>query len=306
MQRQKAASSSPGKSQLETFRPSQFLLISGCLLVVGGLLHTAIWVVSGEPWGGSISWRKPILFGVSGGLTLISMGLLTQHLAPSVGDRWIARSLGVSMLLEVGLITAQQWRGAASHFNRSTLYDSFIDTSISILTGVVALCITILSTRGLRFMSGEADQKLAWRSGLIFLLLSCGIGIIIYAYGVVRSSAGSDPTVFGSSGVVKFPHGMAIHAIQLLPSLCWLMTRVRISLPTRITVLRSMNISVACLLGYSVVQTLSGRARSDFTFLSGCILFVAAAFAWPLFIVMTYALLGWSTSKTLAVSRDTP
>ena len=304
MQRDRAANFGTGKSNLATpTAASRILIATGWLLVSAGLFHLAVWLASGEPWEGSVSWRKPALFGISGGITLVSMGLLYKLLAPSRWDIWISGTLGGAMGLEVSLISLQQWRGLESHFNRSTPVDSFIDTLITLLITVVTLCISILSVRAFKFLNATGDKKIAWRAGLVFLLTSCVIGFVIFGYGVFQSSFGENPTLLGNGGVVKFPHGMTIHAIQLLPCLCWLMTRVGIPPATRVVSLRYVNISLACLLCYSVSQTISGRTRSDITLLSGCMLVASAAFAAPVMISIVRALARKFTSGRLAPSR---
>jgi hypothetical protein len=285
--------------------PKRLLLATGWLLVFAGLFHLAVWLASGQPWEGSVSWRKPALFGVSGGFTLVSLGLLYKLLAPQRWDIWLAGTLGGAMSFEVSLISIQQWRGLESHFNRSTPLDGFIETLITLLITVVTLCIVILSVRAFRFLDTTDDKKIAWRSGLVFLLISCAIGFVIFGFGVWKSSFGGDPTRFGNDGVVKFPHGMTIHAIQVLPCLCWLMTRVGVTAASRVNSLRCLNISFKCLLCFSVVQTISGRARSDLTIFSGGILVATAAFAAPLMIAIGRALARKFTSRRLAASRVT-
>lgn len=295
-----------GKCRPDTAAASRILKVSGWLLVFAGLIHVAVWLASGQPWEGSISWRKPALFGVSGGFTLVSLGFLYRMLAPKRWDTWLAGSLGTAMCLEVALISIQQWRGVKSHFNRSTTFDSFIDTAITGLIILVTGCIVVLSVRAMSFLNANSDKRIAWRGGLFFLLISCAIGFMIYAYGAFQTSRGADPTLFGKAGVVKFPHGMAIHAIQLLPGLCWLMTRLTIPLATRAAALRFANMALACLLSYSVVQTLSGRARSDLTVLSACILVAATAFAAPLMIAIVRGMANKFASKSLVLPRDAP
>lgn len=206
------------------------------------------------------------------------------------------------MGFEVSLISLQQWRGLESHFNRSTPTDSFIDTLISFLITVVTLCIAILSVRAFKFLDATGDKKIAWRGGLVFLLISCAIGFVVFGYGVFQSSLGVDPTKFGKAGIVKFPHGMTIHAIQLLPFLCWLMTCVGVPPDNRVISMRCLNISLACLLCYSVVQTISGRTRGDLTLLSGCILVATAAFAAPLMISIASAVVSKFYARRLVTS----
>ena len=51
-------------------------------------------------------------------------------------DRLIACAMAGGLLLEVGLITVQQWRGVRSHFNRTTTFDASIEV---IMLGLILL-----------------------------------------------------------------------------------------------------------------------------------------------------------------------
>lgn len=131
------------KCELDSGAASRILLLVGWLLVFVGFVHLAIWLASGQPWEGSISWRKPALFGVSGGTTLISLGFLYGMLNPKLWDNWLIGILAAAMSLEVFLIAVQQWRGVESHFNKSTFFDGLIDTGI---TGPIVLVFSALAS----------------------------------------------------------------------------------------------------------------------------------------------------------------
>ncbi|MEM8735466.1 MAG: hypothetical protein AAGG44_14630 [Planctomycetota bacterium] len=194
------------------------------------------------------------------------------------------------MCVEVALISLQQWRGVESHFNRSTAFDSAVDTWITALIAIVTLCILRIAWRAFTELDVDLDQQIAYRAGLVYLLISCGIGFLILGYGIVRTGAGSDPSIYGNSGVVKFPHGMTIHAIQVLPALGWLLKLVGTPLSSRVFCLHCCNASLGLQLLYSVTQTLSGRDRGDFTPATGMILLAAAISASPVLYALLSAL----------------
>ena len=85
--------------------------------MLSGLAHLGVWLFLGGQWEGPVSWRKPILFGISTGMTVLSIGWLVPKLRPSKIDMFLSAGLGISLVVEVALITVQQWRGVASHFN---------------------------------------------------------------------------------------------------------------------------------------------------------------------------------------------
>ena len=98
----------------------RWLYGTGILLVLSGIFHLFVWMVLGGGWEGSISWRKPILFGISTGLTALSLGWIYSKMEVRKWDRVVCGVFCVAILAEVGLISLQQWRGVPSHFNQTT------------------------------------------------------------------------------------------------------------------------------------------------------------------------------------------
>jgi hypothetical protein len=223
-----------------------------------------MWAVLGGPWEGPVTWRKPILFGISGGLTCLSLGWAWAHLPWRRGDAWLATATAWSLLVEVGLIDMQRWRGVASHFNRQTRLDSFLYDAMGALILFATLVIIDLTIRFFRQRTAlPADMLLAARAGLVFLAISCLLGIWIGAYGDLRSAAGLPPETYGPAGVAKFPHGMAMHAIQWLPLIAWAARWAGLAEPRRSRLVACSTVGTALLLAYALVQTLAGRSRFD-------------------------------------------
>lgn len=95
---------------------------------------------------------------------------------------WLARLTAWALLIEVALIDLQRWRSVASHFNRRTPLDSWLyDVMGGLILAVTAVIIDL----------------------------------------TVRWCRPRPPEIFGMAGVVKFPHGVVIHAIQWLPFIAW-------------------------------------------------------------------------------------
>jgi hypothetical protein len=240
------------------------LAATGVLLVASGLAHLLVWAVLGGPWEGPITWRKPILFGISAGLTCLSAGWAWAQLPWRRGDTWLAAATAWSLLVEVALIDLQRWRGVASHFNRATWLDSALYDAMGALILFATLVIVDLTIRFLRQRTTlPADMLLAARSGLVFLAISCLLGIWISVYGDLRAADGLPPENYGAAGVAKFPHGMAMHAIQWLPPLAWAARRAGLTEPRRWRLVACSTFGTALLLAYALLQTLAGRNRFD-------------------------------------------
>lgn len=239
------------------------LAAAGVVLVASGLAHVAVWAAFGGPWEGPVTWRKPILFGISGGLTSLSLGWAFARLEPRRGDAWVAWAAAAALVVEVLLIDVQRYRGVASHFNRTTRLDSLIYDALGALILVVTLvCIDLTLRFAWRPPVGmPADMRCAARAGLALVSVSCLLGIWASVHGEWRVRAGLAPETFGAAGVVKFPHGAVIHAVQWLPALAWLARRAGLAERRRHRLVAAAATGSALVLVYALVQTLLGRPR---------------------------------------------
>ena len=255
--------------------PVLSLRIAGWLLIFSGIAHLALFAINGGDWEGDTSLRKPILFGISSGVTLLSIVWIVPRLRPRWGDSTIRIAFSVAMTVEVTLITLKQWRGVPSHFNRDTPLDAMILNTIEGLILFVTIVIADLTWRSLRDVEASSDIKLAVRGGMVLLLFGCLLGILSAIYGVQQKSLGRPPGIYGEAGVMKFAHGMPLHAIQFLPAIAWVLKKFEIGEPKRRrTVLLSL-CSLCSTTAFSCVQTFSGKARFELTLLSTPILIVA-------------------------------
>lgn len=237
---------------------------TGAILCASGLTHVLVWLLMGGSWEGPVSWRKPILFGLSSGVTAISLGWLFPKLRPTRWDRVLSGVFSLALLAEVALITFQQWRGVASHFNRTTPFDAQIETWMTILISLVFLILLEFTRRSFQPLNTSTDLRRSIRFGLGFLILSCLIGFAIAFYGHQQVVKGYDPSIVGRAGVAKFPHGLAIHAIQIFPLICFAMKKMGVPERIRRKQITWCIFSMASFLAYSLLQTWRGRARFDF------------------------------------------
>ena len=240
------------------------LIAGGIILLASGVLHLGIYLCLQGPWEGPVSWRKPILFGISAGLTSISMGWVWSNLSKYRSDSFFSWATALALVVEVGLIDLQQWRGVPSHFNRTTTLDSNIYNVMGILILGVTGVILMLTVRS---FTNEVTQPtpmvIAMQSGLVYLAISCILGVLINISGDLRVQEGLLPARYGQAGVPKFPHGVVIHALQWLPVIAWLTAKAKFGM----FVQRQMSIvasaATGLLLIYASIVTLLGRARFD-------------------------------------------
>lgn len=259
-------------------RRAQPLAVLGVIMVASGIAHLPVWALLGGPWEGPVTWRKPILFGISGGLTAISLGWVWSMLAWRRGDVPLAAATAWALFVEVLLIDLQRWRGVGSHFNRDTPLDSFLFDAMGVLIVGVTLVIAELTRRlVLQRPAVAADMLLAARAGMVLLVVSCLLGIWVGMHGETRLEQGLDPTRLGAAGVPKFPHGVVIHAVQWLPALAWIARRTGIAEPVRWWLVAMASVGSTLLLVYALVQTALGRPRFDVVPATAAVLVVALA-----------------------------
>jgi hypothetical protein len=258
-------------------RRARLLVLCGVLLLESGAAHLVVWAVAGGPWEGPVSWRKPILFGISGGLTCLSLGWAWSKLPWRRGDAWLAATVAWALLVEVCLINLQTWRGVASHFNRGTPFDSWLYDAMGLLILWVTLVTIDLTIRFFRQPTDLApDMLVAARAGLVLLVLSCLLGIWVSVHGDTRVAAGLEPERFGAAGVPKFPHGAVIHAVQWLPMLAWAARRAGVTQRRRVWLVAAATLGTTLIGCFALVQTLAGRSRFDVTPITGALLAVGA------------------------------
>ena len=233
----------------------------GVGMVVCGLIEVLCIGTGLRPLLGAAGLRKSIVFFISTGLTVWSLGSLRAARVRWAGDGWLDGLLGAALSVEVILISLQSWLGRASHFNHTTMVDALIERTM--LACIVAASLVILcdTVRSFGPMALDRPTALAYRAGMLFLCVSCGLGFIISAVGWSHLAAGAAPETFGKAGVLKFPHGAAIHALQMLPLVAWLASLSRRRYATSLVV--AAIVSQLLWLLYAARQTVLGLARFD-------------------------------------------
>lgn len=261
----------------ESLRSYRLPLLISALLLVSGCVHLAILAVQGAAWNGPLSLRKPALFGISGGLTTGSIAWLMTQLKPKKGDRFFVNTFAIALLIEVALITMQYWRGVGSHFNNSSGFDSAIEISMLLLILYATGVIVYLSYRTFRLREIDRSMAIAIQGGMWLLALSCLLGIGTSVLGHASLSAGRSYETWGKAGVLKFPHGVALHAIQMLPMVAWLAYRV--AKKNSVRIVQSTLAAQISFLVYAVWQTSQGRNRFDWDTIGGVNLVLVCLFS---------------------------
>ncbi|WP_425828710.1 hypothetical protein [Streptomyces fractus] len=227
-------------------RPAERLCYAiGVVLVASGLVHLVVFAVDGGPWYGPVSWRKPITFGLSFGLTLMAITWVTSYLR--VGARLRSALLVVfaaDCVLEVAGITLQAWRKVPSHLDMETAFDSVVSMSLAVGGGILVVLLASFAVVSFRNRpSGPTGMPLAVRTGFAVLLVALASGAAMIARGVVLTRTGHQEAAYRSTAALKPLHGVSLHAVLVLPVLAWLMSRTAWSDRLK---LRVMYLAVGC------------------------------------------------------------
>ncbi|GEC09317.1 hypothetical protein SSP24_69720 [Streptomyces spinoverrucosus] len=205
------------------------------LLIVSGLAHLVVFAVDGGPWNGPVSWRKPVTFGLSFGVTLMAVTWVTSYLRIAPRLRTVLLVLfAADCVVEVAGITLQAWRRVPSHLDMETPFDTAVSMTLAVGGGVLVVLLTVFAVTSFRYRpSGPVGMALAVRSGFAILLVALVSGAAMIARGVVLVRTGDQAAAYHSTAPLKPLHGVSLHAVLVLPALAWLLSRAPWSEPDR-------------------------------------------------------------------------
>jgi hypothetical protein len=212
----------------------------GAVLIASGLFHLVVLLLTGGPWLGPVSFRKPMTFGLSFGVTLIAVTWVAQRLRLRPGPRaWLLGVFAADCVVEVAGITVQAWRHTPSHFNTSTPFDRGIAMSLAaggaVLIGVLGF-LAVMAFRGQ--VDAASDLRLALQAGFAFLLAGLAAGVVMIARGTYLVQTGHPQEAYDTGGFLKPVHFVTLHAILVLPALTVVMSRLGWSELRRLRIIR--------------------------------------------------------------------
>ncbi len=244
----------------------RFAYLCGALLILSGLVHCVVFLVDGGSWEGPVSWRKPIVFGLSFGITLVTLTWFMGFLRPRRSIGWLMLGvLAVASVGEVFLISMQKWRGVASHFNEDTDFDAMVFSMMGMLVGLVALVSVAITVWALVRLNAPTSLAFAIRFGLVLMLVSQFVGVQMIV---------EEGNTFGAEGALKVPHAVTLHAVQVLPALALLLLASDFLERRRIEILAIGTAGYAALIASTMAQTYSGRSPLDLGLLSSALALV--------------------------------
>jgi hypothetical protein len=232
----------------------------GAVLIASGLFHLGVLLATGGSWLGPVSWRKPMTFGLSFGLTLITIAWVASYI--SLGQRarkWLLGLFAAASMMEVSLITLQAWRRVPSHFNLETPFDGLVARTLAVGGGMLIAVIAILTVASWRADPRVApSMRLAVRAGLLALDVALLIGAVMIATGISRVLAGDQQKAYAVGGALKPAHFITMHGVLVLPLLAWLLARIDWPEQRRVHVVWLAIAGYAVLAGVVIAESFAG------------------------------------------------
>ena len=198
------------------------------LLLLSGVIHLAVLLISGGTWEGPLSLRKSVTFGLSFGLTLINVTLIASFVP--LKDRSRTLLLGVfasACVLETFLVSLQAWRGVPSHFNVETAFDTAVAQMLAVGGFTLVAVIVLLTAAAFRHGTTlPPPLRLAVQAGLVALVGAQVVGGVMIATGMRLVFSGAAQRAYATGGSLKPVHAVLMHGILALPLLAWLVSKV--------------------------------------------------------------------------------
>lgn len=221
---------------------NRLLYVSAWTCAIFGLVAAVGMLIDSRTLMGVNLWLKPMKFAISIAVYCATLGWALAYL-PLRDKLIVSWGTTVCMAVELGLIFFQAARGVQSHFNITTSGNAAIfaimGTFIALNSLFVLYALLAFFKKGIPL---GRHMVWAWRFGLAILLLGGVSGGIMsatlhHAVGVADGGPGLPLLNWSTEGGDwRAPHFFALHALQIVPLMVWLMTDVTgYVAPTRTT-----------------------------------------------------------------------
>ena len=200
--------------------------VIGVALLLSGLVHVVVLLISGGSWEGPTSLRKAATFGLSFGITLLSIVWVSRFVSLSERTRtWLLGIFSAACVLETMLVSLQAWRGVPSHFNVETPFDAFVAPLLAFGGFTLVVTITTLMCASFRTRTAvPVSLRVAIRVGFAALLGAQVIGALMIAKGMNLVLSGNAQAAYASAGSLKPTHAVMMHSILVLPVMARLLS----------------------------------------------------------------------------------
>jgi len=272
--------------QIQTSLPQRLAYWAGYAVMLTGLIHLLTFpFIDGAAWSGPIGYRKLVVFGLSAGFTLVTMGWLLKFYPPKPRLHTAMMSvMAAALVIEIIIINTQHFRGLPSHFNVGTALDTILWTTM----GLSILCFALVSTTQAILAFGKLKatpaMKLAIRTSMALFFFSQLSGQLIVMHGmnhvlqegvfIMENVATS--TTYGEAGNLKLPHAISLHSIQALPLLALMLLGLQLNKRQQELLLWVGSLGFAGVTLFTQFHAYTGRSIFDLDTLGTVIMIVTS------------------------------
>ncbi len=209
----------------ELYRRNALLTLVGCLHVVALLAAIVGFLSDDRTVLGVSTWLKPMKYMATLAVYLWTIAWFTRYVRrPRWAMKTVSIVISVAIVIASACILLQAARGRRSHFNVVTDFDLAIFQTMGVMIGInllmVAVVFFLFSKPTLRL---APSYLLGIRAGLLLFLAGGAIGgyMIVQGGHTVGALDGGEGLPLlnwsTSAGDLRIAHGVALHALQILP-----------------------------------------------------------------------------------------
>ena len=232
---------------------------------------------------GAPAWLKPAKFALSIAVYVFTLAWTFTFIPGAKRTRLIVGWVTVIvMLLELGIIAVQAWRGTTSHFNFSTPLNAVLFAVMG--TAIVLQTVTSIAVATALWRQEFEDQALGWalRLGMAITIIGAFSGGLMTrptADQLTAARAGQAMPVIGAHtvgaqdggpgmpgtgwsaehGDLRVPHFVGLHALQVLPLFALVLRRRRLPTDSKVRLTMTSAGSYLALFAILLVQALRGQ-----------------------------------------------
>lgn len=235
-----------------------FLMALGC--VVGLLVDDRMLI-------GLNVWIKPLKFTISGGIYILTVGLLiTLYPFSEIKKHIIRNVVSWTMLLEIMIIVVQAARGVQSHYNTSSEMNGMLFGMMGLLIGVNVLIMLYFIIETLRLKLHTAPSvRWAILLGWIIVFFGSWIGgqmITQLAHNVGVADGGEGLVLLNWStvaGDLRVAHFFGLHGLQIIPVVAFVLHKTwGVSQKTQVLTVFLFGLLYICWVGFHFYQAKQG------------------------------------------------
>ncbi|NCS93115.1 MAG: hypothetical protein GW761_04865 [Leptospira sp.] len=229
-------------------------------------------------------WLKPLKFAISSILFSTTLVIFLKYLSHSKFIVWANLTIAWMLNLELAIIYLQAFRGRLSHFNYTSLEDMilFQIMAFGIVTVWISFAAYIYNFFQLDARKNPMIHAIRLSIVITFVSMSMAFAMtnpssqdidkIIANKGTIGLTIGShsvaekDPSKLmpitkwaRTGGDLRIAHFFGLHAIQILPLLTLLLTRIKFNYSIILTFIYTSAIIYLALVVYLLLQALSGK-----------------------------------------------